>query len=132
MNAPKLNPIAFRLRRSGPIRHESLSPKLLARIKTVHRLIGKYLGVNLEQFEISFMREESPDTEVVIWHSIAMAWGEFHKKHVGRIQLPHDEEKMLIAVLFAISKGIQQLERLGVPVEVGSRLLACYEGQMDL
>lgn len=128
MNAPQPSSVALKLRRSGPIRHESLSPDLLARVGAIHGLIGKYLGVNLEQFEIGFMRHEMPGVEVAIWNRIAMAWTDFHQKYIGRIQLPVGEEKTLIASLFAISKGFQELEKLGVPVEVGSRLLACYEG----
>jgi hypothetical protein len=49
----------------GPIRHESLSPELLERITAVFDLIGDYLGVTLQQFEIGFMRDMHPESEVV-------------------------------------------------------------------
>jgi hypothetical protein len=43
--------------KSGPIRSRSLPDPLLRRVKAVHaRLKGMY-NVNLEQFEIGFMRE---------------------------------------------------------------------------
>jgi len=41
----------------GPIRNESLPPEMLERIKAVFDLIGPYLNMTLEQFEIGFMRD---------------------------------------------------------------------------
>src|SRR6516162_10271846 len=38
--------------RPGPIRHESLPPDLLGQIRAVYDVIGPYVGVTLEQFEI--------------------------------------------------------------------------------
>jgi len=131
MNAPKPQQFVLSRMRSGPIRHDSLSDELLAHIKNVHQQIGKYLGMNLEQFEIGFMREETPDTEVAIWKSIAMAWADFHEKYVGTFRLPHEEEKSLLVALIAISMGVQQVEKLGVPVEVGSRLLESFERALE-
>jgi hypothetical protein len=117
--------------RSGPIRHDSLPDQLLEHIDSIHRRIGKYLGMNLEQFEIGFMREETPETEVAIWRSIAQAWADFHEKYVGAVRLPHEEEKSLIVALIAISMGVQKVEKLGVPVEVGNRLLACFDSVLE-
>lgn len=47
--------------RPGPIRHESLSPELLERIRAVYDVIGTYLDTNLENFELDFMRDFHPD-----------------------------------------------------------------------
>ena len=132
MNAPEPQQIVLSRMRGGPIRHDSLADELLEDIGTVHRMLGRYLGMNLEQFEICFMREETPETEVAIWDSIAMAWSKFHQEYVGRLQLPHDEAKTLIAALVTISKGVEKPELLGVPVAVGARLLACYDEVLGL
>jgi hypothetical protein len=132
MNAPKPQQFVLSRMRSGPIRHETLPDELLEHVRNVHERIGKYLGMNLEQFEIGFMREETPDTEVAIWKSIAMAWSDFHEKYVGDVRLPHEEEKSLLVALIAISMGVQKVEKLGVPVEVGSRLLACFDRVLEL
>lgn len=132
MNAPKSQQLVLKRMRGGPIRHDSLPAELLAVIGTVHRMIGKYLGMNLEQFEIVFMRAETPEIEVAMWSSIATAWNTFHQRYVGDFQLPHNETKSLIAALVAISMGVQKPELLGVPVPVGTRLLACYEEILGL
>jgi hypothetical protein len=131
MNDPKPQSFVLSRMRAGPIRHDSLSDELLGHIAVIYRQIGRYLGMNLEQFEIGFMREESPDVEVAIWNSIATAWSDFRQKYVGDVPLPLDEEKSLLAALIAISMGVQNVEKLGVPVEVGSRLLACFDGVLE-
>lgn len=127
MNTPEPQQLALSRMQGGPIRHEFLADDLLEVIGTVHRRIGKYLGMNLEQFEIGFMREKTPAIEVAVWNSITVAWDKFHQKYVGRMQLPLGEEKTLIAALVAISMGVQKAESLGVPVIVGVRLLDCFD-----
>jgi hypothetical protein len=50
--------------RPGPIRHESLPPELLERIAAAFGVIGPYTGMTLEQFEVGFMRDMDPESEV--------------------------------------------------------------------
>jgi hypothetical protein len=114
--------------RSGPIRHESLPPDMLKQIKAVFDVIGKYLGMTLEQFEITFMRDTHPESEVVLWCSITAAWLAYHEKFLGGKELAEEVEKKLVAALLAISMGIEDVSKLGVPVDVGHRLLECYDG----
>src|ERR1700735_1563810 len=60
--------------RPGPIRHESLPSELLDQIRAVFDLIGSYIGMTLEQFEVGFMRDMHPESEVALWCSITAAW----------------------------------------------------------
>jgi hypothetical protein len=39
-----------------------------------------------------------------------------------------DEEEEIIAALIAISTGQEDVNNLPVPVEIGTRLLACHDG----
>lgn len=112
----------------GPIRHESLPPKLLEMVEAVYDVIGQYLGTTLEQFEIGFMRDANPDSEAAIWASITAAWLAYHEKFLDDETLPDAEEKKLLAALVSISTGVTAPARLGVPEEVGRRLLGCYDG----
>jgi hypothetical protein len=59
--------------RPGPIRNESLPPALLDQIKAVFDVIGSYIGMTLEQFEIGFMRDMHPQREVALWFNITKA-----------------------------------------------------------
>jgi hypothetical protein len=113
--------------RPGPIRHGSLPPELLERIKAVFDLIGPYVNMTLEQFEIGFMRDAHPETEVALWCSITAAWLAYHEKFLNDETLPDDEEKKLLGALIAISTGVEDVTKLNVPVEVGRRLLQCYD-----
>src|ERR1043166_9093960 len=113
--------------RPGPIRHGSLPPELLERIKAVYDVIGPYINMTLEQFEIGFMRDMHPDSEVALWCSITAAWLAYHEKFLYHETLPVEVERELLAALIAISTGVEDVSQLGVPVEVGRRLLACYD-----
>ena len=113
--------------RPGPIRNESLPPELLEHIRAVYDVVGPYLGTTLEQFEVGFMRDMHPDSEVAIWCSITATWIAYHEKYHGGEVLPDDEEKKMIGALTAISTGVEDAKALGVPVDVGEKLLACYD-----
>jgi hypothetical protein len=113
--------------RPGPIRHESLVPDLLGQIKAVYDVIGPYLGMTLEQFEIDFMRDMHPEREVALWCRIAKACLAYHEDFLGNETLPNEEERKLLGALVAISTGVEDVSKLNVPVEVGRRLLKCYD-----
>jgi hypothetical protein len=113
--------------RPGPIRNKSLPPEMLEQIKAVFDVIGHYLGTTLEQFEISFMRDADPASEVVLWCSITAAWLAYHEKFLNDEDLPDEDEKKLLAALISISTGVEDVNKLGVPVEVGRKLLQCYD-----
>ena len=113
--------------RPGPIRHESLPPALLEQIQAVYDVIGPYSGMTLEQFEIEFMRDMHPEREVALWCGIAKAWLAYHEDYLGNGTLPNEEERKLLGALVAISTGVADVAKLNVPVEVGRRLVQCYD-----
>lgn len=113
--------------RPGPIRNESLPPELLKQIEAVFDVIGPYINMTLEQFEIGFMRDMHPESEVALWCSITAAWLAYHEKYLNDEMLPDEEERRLLGALIAISTGVEDVTRLNVPVEVGRRLLQCYD-----
>jgi hypothetical protein len=113
--------------RPGPIRHESLPPELLDQIKAVFEVIGPYIGMTLEHFEIGFMRDTHPESEVALWCNIAKAWLAYHDDCLANETLPDEEERRLSGALIAISTGVEDVSKLGVPAEVGRRLIQCYD-----
>ena len=112
--------------RPGPIRHETLPPELLDRIKTVFDRIGPYLDTTLEEFEIGFLRDMHPESEVAVWCRITTAWLAYHEKHLGDETLSDDEERKLLGALIAISTGVEDMTKLNVPADAGRLLLQCY------
>src|SRR6478752_202014 len=93
--------------RPGPIRHESLPPELLEQIGAVFGVLGPYLGMSLEQFEVGFMRDMHPESEVALWCSITAAWLAYHEKFLNGDALPDKDERKLLAALIAISTGVE-------------------------
>jgi hypothetical protein len=113
--------------RPGPIRNESLPPVLLDQIKAVFDVIGAYLNMTLEQFEIGFMRDMHPESEVALWCSITAAWLAYHEKFLGDETPPDEEERKMLGALIAISTGVEDEAKLNVSFEVGRRLIRCYD-----
>jgi hypothetical protein len=114
--------------RPGPILHKTLPPLLLEQIKGVFDVIGPYINMTLEQFEIGFMRDTDPESEVALWCCITGAWLAYHERFFPKQAPPLEEEKKLMGALIAISAGVEDVTKLNVPAEVGRRLLACYDG----
>ncbi|QDT48915.1 hypothetical protein Pan258_29620 [Symmachiella dynata] len=116
----------------GPIHHGSLPPELLQQVQVVYKYVGPYLGTTLEQFEIDLIRDLHPENEVAIWRSITATWIVYHKKHLANKLLPDEYEKKLLGALLAISTGVKDVEALGVPVDIGQKLLACYDALSEV
>jgi hypothetical protein len=113
--------------RPGPIRHESLPPELLDQIKAVFDVIGPYIGMSMEQFEIGFMRDMHPEREVALWFRITKARLAYHEDFLANETLPNEGERKLLGDLIAISTGVEDVAKLNVPVGVGRRLVQCYD-----
>ena len=113
--------------RPGPIRNESLPPELLDQIKAVFDVIGPYINMTLEQFEIGFMRDMHPEREVALWCGSTTAWLNYHQNYLTSEPLPDDQERHMLGALVAISTGIDDLSKLNVPQEVGRRLIECHK-----
>ena len=113
--------------RTGRIRNESLSPELLEQIRAVFDVIGPFIAQSLEQFEIGFMRDMHPESEVALWFRITKAWLAYHEDFLANKTLPDEEERKLLGVLIAISAGVEDVTKLNVPEEVGHRLIRCYD-----
>jgi hypothetical protein len=73
------------------------------------------------------MRDLHPESEVAVWFRITKAWLAYHEDFLGNETLPNKGELKLLGALIAISTGIQDVSKLNVPVEVGRRLLQCYD-----
>ena len=114
--------------RPGPALHPSLPQLLKDRVRTVHKIIGAYLKMSLEEFEVSFRRDARPDGKVAIWCGIASAWLSYHDQFMGDKLLPDAEEKQLLSALIQISSGMEDPAAFSVPPETVTKLIACYRG----
>ncbi len=110
----------------NPIRHESLPAEMLEQIRSIYDVLGRYFNMSLEEFELGFRRDESPEIEADLWMSVTAAWIAYHEEHLNDELLSDAEERKLISALIAISTGIDDASKLGVPADVGLRLMECY------
>ena len=58
----------------GPVRHETLSEPLVARIAAIHEAVDDVFPEPLEQRVEDFRRDADPEREVVIWEGIVAAY----------------------------------------------------------
>lgn len=65
--------------RPGPIRHPELPQYLLAMIQWSYKIVGRYLWLTLEDWEVGFMQDVSVVKEVFRWHHISLAFIVYHK-----------------------------------------------------
>ena len=72
------------------------------------------------------MRDANPANEIAIWYGISEGWLTYHQRFLGEAILSEQEEKKLIGALIAISTGVNDVSVLGVPEDVGRKLLNCY------
>jgi hypothetical protein len=77
----KVNPASLHI---GPLRRESLSQDQEARVHAVYRYLAPYLETTLEQFEIGFLRDSDPDSEINVWLAIAQIHRDFIKQHTDK------------------------------------------------
>jgi hypothetical protein len=90
----------------GPIRHETLPPKLMDDIKQSYNVVGKYLYPTLEQWEVGFLRDAFPAREVHVWAKISLAFMDYHQKR-GLESRDRETEVNLVGRLIEVSTGYQ-------------------------
>src|SRR5579863_6185019 len=94
--------------RPEPIRSESLRPRRLEHIMAVFDVFGRHMNLPLEQFEIEFMRDMDPKSELDFWRNITSAWIISHEKF-DKNKVPKDDEKELVTALTAICSRVEDV-----------------------
>jgi hypothetical protein len=110
----------------GSIPQESSPHDFREQIEAVYRLVGRYVGQTLEEFQMGLMGDSCPEDEVDIWCRIAATWYVYHDEILHGVRLPDDQEEKIVAALVAISAGEDDMQSLPIAAEVGTQLLAYY------
>ncbi len=105
--------------------------ELREQIRAIHEVVGRYFKSSLEEFEAGFLRNAEPESLVAMWSGVTAAWIAYHEEYLDDQVLPHADEQRLISALIAIAAGVDDASKLGVPLEVGQRLLECFDGFED-
>ena len=97
-------------------------------IRAIHEVVGHFFKKSLEEFVFGLMQDAEPESQVALWSGVTAAWIAYHEDYLNDQVLPDADEKRLISALIAIAAGVDDVSKLGVPPEVGQRLLECYDG----
>jgi hypothetical protein len=99
--------------RPSPIRHVTLPPGLVTRLKLVHQTFGDVMHHSLADSIENFKRDATPSDEVAIWERMAVAFAELtHESEVSGA-----ERHTLFANLLRIS--MMSAEELAAAVQEG-------------
>jgi hypothetical protein len=127
MDEPEVKNVKLKDLRPGPIRHESLPDELLKTIHAVYETIGLFLTMDLEQFELGFMRDMHPEREAAVWCRIANAWYAYHERFTDLKVQSVEDEREIIGALIAVSTGVRKTQDLPVSPTVAEQLIACWD-----
>jgi hypothetical protein len=109
----------------APLRHEQLADDLLKRIEATYRAIGHFHCPTLEQWELGFMEDMNPESEVAIWEVLAKAFQLYKEKCWKSGRLKRERARKLVAALTMISWG-QPLAMIKENAVVRRQLLQCF------
>jgi hypothetical protein len=109
----------------APIRHQSLAKDLMPRIEATYRAIGHYQCPSLEQWELGFMRDTDPESEVAVWEVLAKAFQFYKQKCWKGGRLKRKRASQIIAALSMISWA-QPLSMIKENAAVSRQLLQCF------
>jgi hypothetical protein len=88
--------------RPGPIRHATLPPDLIARIKAYKQLLGSTDPESVDQAIDNFKRDLNPDKEVALWERIARAFHNFITRHAI---IDRARRREVLSALLILSAG---------------------------
>ena len=110
--------------RPGPIRRESLSDDQTRRARAVYDALQPFVSPTFEQFELNFLRDSDPESEIQIWENIAYAFQRYEQQHGP---LSESDEATLFKSLLLISMCGPKPDN--TPQAYWDKLLAIYDGK---
>ena len=84
----------------GPVRHSDLGPLLTLWASNLFDRIGHHLYPTFEQWELGFLRDAQPQSEMVVWEAIARAFAAYLSGH------PDCDKAAVASDVAMISMGI--------------------------
>ncbi len=85
--------------RSGNIKHEGLDPEWEKIARHTFQVVGHLVKPTYGQWELGFLRDQSPEQEIFLWLVISNAF------EVAVVEHPDLEEKAILGDLIRISAG---------------------------
>ncbi len=107
--------------RNTPVRHGGFPAELLARMKSTYDTVGRFLSPTLEHWELGFMKDTNPASELAIWEHIEASFNRYRQTY-GE---PTPEEQKQIVLGLAVISSAGEPETLNA--DLRARLHECWE-----
>jgi len=126
---PDRKQVDVRSLKAGQVRHESLSPEVLARIRYLHETFHDVDAISLDERCDGFRRDVDPNRELAVWERMARIYRVFCHAHTVSPEL----RKEAYSVLLMRSMTSEEEVRDRLPIECLSAdqvedLLAGFRG----
>ena len=110
--------------RPGPLLRESLTEDQTQRARAVYEALQPFVSPTFEQFELNFLRDADPESEIQIWENIAVAFQRYEQQH-GTLS-EADETTLFKSLLLISMCGSKPTE---TPQAYWDQLQAIYGGK---
>jgi hypothetical protein len=90
----------------------------------VYEALQPFVSPTFEQFELNFLRDPDPESEIRVWENIGYAFQRYKQQHGS---LGESDETTLFKSLLMISMGGPK--PAGMPQAYWDQLLAIYDGK---
>lgn len=85
--------------KSSPIRHDSLSPSQIAKIKVIHKTFSEVDNSTLDEMITNFKKDRNPDSEIAVWEDMGNAYNKFITKSTAKPDLAKKQEAFKLILL---------------------------------
>jgi hypothetical protein len=97
----KLKRVKLDQLKPGPIRHDELSPSLIARIASMQKTLEEVFPQTLEKWLDSFQRDAHPENEVAWWERVARCYTDYTSQH----ELNPKQKQAVFKIIFTLAMG---------------------------
>lgn len=114
----------------GPIRHDSLTEKQVARITRIQRVFAEVYPASLEQTINDFKRDAHPDREIAVWESMATAYEQYLHNQPNPLGLPRKKEAFALLLsrsMMPENEAIRNANLKLLTAADAKQIMACYE-----
>ncbi len=110
----------------GLIRHDSLTPEQMERVRKLQAVFVEVDGQSVEQWVDNFKRDSNPDRELDIWETMAKAHTAYCSKRTLSPEAKKEVYKVVLLRSMASEKDV--LERLELKVLTKDEAVAVMRG----
>jgi len=111
----------------GPIRHEELTEEQMARLQVLQQTLDEVFPSPIEDWVVSFKREQYPERELRIWEAIARAYASYcSTRQLNLARKKEIYEIILIRSMLSEEETLQQIALKYLSLEDAKQVMRGY------